>query len=26
VDRLLDKMSPLEELRGAIQAIAGIKD
>jgi two-component system sensor histidine kinase/response regulator len=26
VDRVLDKMSPLEELRGALQAVAGIKD
>jgi DNA-binding NtrC family response regulator len=26
VDRVLDKMSPLEELRGALQAIAGIKN
>lgn len=25
VDRVLDKMSPLEELRGALEAIAGIK-
>lgn len=26
VDRVLDKMSPLEELRGALRSVAGIKN